>query len=304
MTSVKTYAQLVRLPNLFTALADILLGALACGAFEETGWWRYVLLLAASACLYSGGMVWNDFFDVDQDRRERPYRPIPSGRVSRSQAGRLGTALLASGLFLATASGFLSGEMNLAPATIGMLLIAAILSYDAWLKRTPLGPVGMGLCRFLNVLMALALCASAAWTGRIYLAMVVGIYIVGVTWFARTEARISSRASLVVGAAIMLLGLCLALPLPIVARSLRSEPVTSVLFPYLLVALAFLVGIPVMRAQQRPKPELVQAAVKRAIFGLVLLDATLATALAGVAGLAIALLLLPAMYLGRWLYST
>ena len=76
------------------------------------------------------------------------------------------------------------------------------------------------------------------------------------------------------------------------------------LFPYLLGALAFLVGIPVWRAQRRPKPELVQAAVKRAIFGLVLLDATMATAMAGVAGLAIALLLLPAMYLGRWLYST
>lgn len=304
MSSARTYAQLVRLPNVFTALADILLGAAACGAFEQAGWWRYGFLLAASACLYSGGMVWNDFFDVDQDRRERPFRPIPSGRVSRAQAGRFGTVLLASGLFLAAASGFFGGEMNFAPATTALLLVAAILLYDAWLKRTPLGPVGMGLCRSLNVLMALAECPSAAWTGRIYLAMVVGIYIVGVTWFARTEARISRRASLVVGAAIMLLGLCLALPLPIVARLLRPEPVTWILFPYLLVALAFLVGIPVARALEVPKPELVQAAVKRAIFGLVLLDATLATAVAGAAGLAIALLVFPAMYLGRWLYST
>ena len=40
------------------------------------------LLLLASACLYCGGMVWNDYFDREQDRRERGDRPIPSGKVA------------------------------------------------------------------------------------------------------------------------------------------------------------------------------------------------------------------------------
>ena len=48
----------------------------------------------------------------------------------------------------------------------------------------------------------------------------------------------------------------------------------------------------------------VQAAVKRAIMGLIVLDAVLATALAGTVGLVILLLLVPALYLGRWIYST
>jgi 4-hydroxybenzoate polyprenyltransferase len=38
--------------------------------------------------------------------------------------------------------------------------------------------------------------------------------------------------------------------------------------------------------------------------GLVILDAALATALGGILGLAILILLLPALYLGRWIYST
>src|SRR5207248_5643169 len=88
MSRAQTYAQLVRLPNVPTALADICLGALAAGALPGR-WLSFALLLPASACLYCAGMVWNDYFDVEQDRRERPSRPIPSGRMTRREAARL-----------------------------------------------------------------------------------------------------------------------------------------------------------------------------------------------------------------------
>src|SRR5262245_28722487 len=80
MNRLLPYAQLVRLPNVFTALADIALGALVTAALPAH-WPAFVLLLLASACLYSAGMVWNDYFDLEQDRRERPFRPLPSGRI-------------------------------------------------------------------------------------------------------------------------------------------------------------------------------------------------------------------------------
>ena len=41
-------------------------------------------------CLYAAGMVLNDAFDAELDARERPERPIPSGRISRSRHGVLG----------------------------------------------------------------------------------------------------------------------------------------------------------------------------------------------------------------------
>ena len=98
----------------------------------------------------------------------------------------------------------------------------------------------------------------------------------------------------------MLTSLILALAAPVTLEN--SSP--SILFPYLLVALGFGIGIPVCRATVRPAPPHVQRAVKRSIMGLVVLDAVLATALAGAIGLIILLLLLPALYLGRWIYST
>jgi 4-hydroxybenzoate polyprenyltransferase len=180
------------------------------------------------------------------------------------------------------------------------MLAVAIVLYDGWLKRTWAGPLGMGACRTLNVLLGLSLAGPHAPPWSVHLAGIVGIYIVGVTWFARTEARTSKQSTLAAAALVMLAGLLLALLLPLWLEPGTSSP----LFPYLLVGLGLLVGVPVWEAVDRPAPSQVQAAVKRAIFGLVLLDALLATVFAGAVGLVILALLLPAMWLGKRLYST
>src|SRR5438132_2799469 len=107
-TSWRAYAQLVRLPNVFTAMADIALGwlcAVAAGT-PAARWPSFLLLMASSACLYSAGMVWNDFFVVEQGQRERPFRPIPSGCISRRAAGVLGAFALLVGVACARVAGF------------------------------------------------------------------------------------------------------------------------------------------------------------------------------------------------------
>ena len=75
-------------------------------------------------------------------------------------------------------------------------------------------------------------------------------------------------------------------------------------YPYLLAGFTLYVGFPVAAAVREPTPKRVQQAVKRCIFGLVILDAVLATAFVGWPGLLIGLLLLPAIWLGKWVYST
>jgi 4-hydroxybenzoate polyprenyltransferase len=102
----------------------------------------------------------------------------------------------------------------------------------------------------------------------------------------------------------MLAGVLLALPLPVFLEQAGWGPTPSPLFPYLLVGFGFLVGIPVGRAIGRPEPAPVQAAVKRAVLGLVVLDAVLATGAAGTIGLLLLIFLPPALFLGRWIYST
>src|SRR5262249_22501360 len=141
------YARLVRLPNVFTAAADILLAALIVG-LPRVGW-SLPLLLIVSACLYSAGMVFNDVFDAKRDLRERPFRPIPSGRISLFTAFQLGVVLMViagiAAFFADKVSQYWAGQAFVFAELIGL----AVLAYDIWLKNTWAGPVGMGLCRFL-----------------------------------------------------------------------------------------------------------------------------------------------------------
>jgi len=303
MSRTRAYAQLVRLPNIFTACADIALGGFvvvgrSTNSAPATMYAVYAALMVASGALYSAGMVWNDYFDVEQDRRERPQRPLPAGRVTRPRAAALGSILLALGVAAAALAGWMCSPAIFYPPAIAGVLVACILLYDGWLKRTTLGPVGMAACRFLNVLLGISPAPALLAEPGLHIATVVGVYILGVTWFARTEAGQSRRPALIAAAVVMFASLSAALPLGI------SVAGPSRLFAAMLTFLALLVGVRVLAAIREPTPALVQAAVKRSILGLVVLDAALAVLWAGPAGLAILLLLVPALYLGRWIYST
>ena len=290
--SLLAYAQLLRLPNVFTAFADIAMSACAAGYVLEA-FDTFALLLMASGSLYCGGMVWNDIFDRREDRKTQAFRPIPSGRVPVQNAVGIGIITFALGIGC--------GAIANVPLEILIALPAMILLYNSWLKHTPLGPVAMGACRFLNVLMGLSGSGLDIWTDlNLHLAATTGLYIVGVTWFARTEESISGRRSLTAASVVIFVAIVLAVTVP---SHLAAERGT-VFFPYLLVAFSFLIGVKLVAAIQQPGPKPVQAAIKRCILGLIVLDAILATAFVGLPGLLILLLLPPALWLGKWVYST
>lgn len=294
------FAQLMRLPNVFTAFADIALGALAAGYLADRPG-AFALLLLTSGSLYLAGMVWNDWFDRAEDARTQAFRPIPSGRVPARAAMILGSALVVLGLGFASLAG-LSFELSYShPAVIAVAITLAVFAYNSYLKHTPVGPVGMGLCRFLNVLLGVSGAGGELLDPvPLHLAGVIGFYIVGVTWFARTEETESQRWQLIPAAIVMGLALVAGLLLPVH----KPDGSTPFYFPYLIVAFGFYVGFAVVKAIAKPDPRHVQAAIKRSILGLVILDAVLATVFVGWPGLTILLLSVPARLLGRWVYST
>ncbi|WP_020471050.1 UbiA family prenyltransferase [Zavarzinella formosa] len=293
-------ARLLRLPNVFTAFADIGLGlcvtaGLSPQSLDDSFPWRAALLVLASGLLYMAGMVWNDWFDLEEDRLTRPGRPLPSGKISTRTASLIGFVLMLAGVGAAAGASPVSG-------IYAGGLVLAILAYDARIKRTPWGPLGMAACRFLNVLMGVSLADTVAvpLVTRVHLALTIGLYIVGVTWFARTEEKRSEPKTLRRAGFVMLAAGLLA-----VAVGVRVPPGTSsVLFPYLLVVGAFWVGSKIVPAIRQPTPGNVQAGVKRSIFGLVVLDALLASVFIGTPGLLLVGLLPPALLLGKWVYST
>jgi len=310
MIAFRTLAQLVRLPNLPTAIADIALAALATDSLPLQ-WFAFLLLAIASCSLYMAGMVWNDYFDADRDRKERPERPIPSGRISRKVAGRIGATLVALGLVFACLAGAarVDDEGNrdtLRPLSMAICLSVAIFAYDGWLKKTAMGPVAMGSCRFFNVLMGITLSGGWAWPLGPALALAVGTYIAGVTWFARTEAVRSNQRALAGAAIVMAGGITLLGVMPNYAGTYGEVRFKPDIFWLVLLAAMF---VPLARgggnAVLYPDPQHVQRVVKASIRSLILFDAAIAVGVYGPQwGIAIVALVVPMLLLGRWVYST
>ena len=112
----------------------------------RAGW---PLLALAFSLLYTGGMYLNDAFDRESDARERPERPIPSGRIGAGQVFAIGFGLLAAGVLPWRVAAAGPGGGGRAAVWSAVLLAAVITLYDAWHKANPLSPVVMGLCRVL-----------------------------------------------------------------------------------------------------------------------------------------------------------
>ena len=299
------YLQLVRLPNAFTAMADVAMGFFFTHTIFASGDLLVLgLLVGASSLLYSAGMVLNDVFDIRVDARQRPERPLPSGRIPLARARYLGFELLTAGLILAWVASLVTTDLR--SGIVAVALAGCIVLYDGLLKRTPLGPAAMGGCRMLNVLLGMS-AAAGPWEMQHWLAaLAIGTYVAGITWFARNEAAKSSRVQLALGTVLMVSGIGLLIPLPgmidSVATILREEPIR---WPILIVLIAALVGRRCVRAVLDPTPEAVQAAVRHAIFSLVVLDAAVVFAVGGLPrAVMVLLLLVPTMFLGKWVYST
>ncbi len=300
---MRAYLQLVRLPNVFTAMADILLGFLLTHrTLEPVG--GFALLLGSSSLLYLAGMVLNDYFDREQDARERPFRPIPSGRVSATTALMLGLLLLAGGAALGWAATLAFGDWR--PGMVATLLAAGVFTYDGLVKQTPVAPVVMGACRTLNVLLGMSL-SFQAWSPAYWaVACGVGLYIVGVTTFARSEARDSGRWQLALGLTLLVAGLAVVASMPGWATGTEWPPIRVQANWYVFWGLfGLLIGYRCLRAVLDPRPAMVQVAVRNCIFALVILDAAACLAVQEKFwGVVILLLLVPMLTIGRWIYST
>jgi len=262
---LRGYLELLRPANVTTALADVLAGYAVAGLANPPAlpW-----LLIATACLYAGGIVLNDVFDRNVDAVERPERPIPSGRVSTSNAGLLGAGLLAAGVAAASAA-------NPTALAMAVAIAGAVLLYDGVSKRYPVvGPINMGMCRALNLGLGMAAVPDML-AVRWPLGAIPLVYIAAVTTLSRGEvwggARSTARVAfaLVVGVLTALSALALRAPSPSAAALL------------LTLFLAWRVVPPFWQAVRVGGPTTIRRAVRAGVLSLVLVDAVIGASYAG-----------------------
>lgn len=321
-----SYLRLLRAPNVFSAIADIAAGFIfAQGSLEP--WPVLATLAAASMCLYMSGMVLNDVYDLEIDRAERPNRPLPSGQIPVGSARTLGFLLLGVGVVLATLAGHVINGPGQAilpwrSGCVALLLAGCIVLYDGWAKQTWFGPVVMGLCRMLNLLLGMSVASALPLDGgliagygadHLLVAGGMGVYIAGVTLYARDEVGESSAFVLGAGAVVMILGIVLVGSWPSFTDDLRRLGGGGGLFGFsavmvwrlLLTLLCLTNARRCFSSLVDGSPQAIQVAVVQALMSIILYDATIAMAGGGeTLAMAVAALVAPAWLLGRWVYST
>ena len=290
---LKAYLQLCRPANLPTAAADILAGISISGLFAGVGAFKipvvdlfpFLMLILASVFLYAGGVVLNDVFDLAIDEVERPERPIPSGIVSLGKARSFGFALLLVGIYFA----FLA---NINSGIISVFLAVSILSYDKFAKHhAVLGPLNMGICRGLNLLMGISLLNTMEnWP----YVLVPVVFIFAVTMISRGEVHGKNKGN------ILLAGLLYVVVLSGVFYLHQVYANGDLWYVLFLALFAFMVFKPLIKAYQNNTPENIKKAVKSGVLSIILLDAAMAVAHANIIIGVLMLLLLPlSMYLAK-----
>jgi len=178
----RTWAQLARAPNLFSIPGDPLAGYLLAGGSLLSP--RVAVAMAAALCIYAGGLFFNDYFDRDEDARDRPERPIPSGAVPPERVRAAGVYLHGAGIAISFMTGHLLAFL------VATCLVLATLAYNGGAKRDPgFGPALMGGCRAGSVLLGAAFSASG-WPPAVWIVAVHSLLFFGLlTWLAAGEIR-------------------------------------------------------------------------------------------------------------------
>ena len=162
-SNARAWLEIMRISNAPTVVSNAIAGgALGLSAKSGTSGLdpldaRWIIVLAPLCC-YIGGMVLNDAFDARIDARERPERPIPSGRISRSAAFVVGALLLLGGIAFAAATGSMLATLATA------VLAIAVLAYDAAHSHTAASIVLLAICRALAAIIPMAVFAAGAQT--------------------------------------------------------------------------------------------------------------------------------------------
>jgi UbiA prenyltransferase family len=185
VSSASDWLALARVSNTPTVVSNSVAGAVLVSA--SPGFATVAAVAVAMALFYTAGMVLNDVMDVSVDRRERPERPLPSGRIAVTTALWAAIALFVVGEVLL-------GAIRWEPAVAGAGLVALIVVYDAWHKGNALSPLLMAACRAMVYVVA-ALAIAGALNDEVWgAAAMLLIYVVGLTQVAKAEgAGIAAR---------------------------------------------------------------------------------------------------------------
>jgi 4-hydroxybenzoate polyprenyltransferase len=279
----------MRLANIVTAISDILAGIAIAFYVGNVDWSTaevrpVIFLIIATIGLYGGGVVLNDVFDAELDKTERPERPIPSGLISKFEAAAFGSLLLVAGVV--SAAMVHPGKLLSESTLIAVAIAVAAVVYDKWGKHHSfLGPLNMGVCRGLNLLLGMSI-LPVTLVQYGYVCLVPILYIAAITMISRGEVHGGKKTTLYGAVALYIIVISAILVIAFFNGTLLYALGFILLF-------AVLIFPPLQKAINEPKGPLIGKAVKAGVIALIAMNAAWAAAFGAIYFALLILLLLP-----------
>lgn len=294
----KDYFLLIRLPNLFTLPSNILVGfAIASSlTLTITSLVQVLLLVTISILLYCVGLVLNDLFDYNIDKKERPDRPLASGKISRKIAIVLVT------IFSVIALG-LSILVSVPTFGISLVLIALIFGYDKYLKNTQAGPFIIAAARMMNVMLG----TSASFNNidsfpqfviLVFVLTITFVYVSLIGFISKYEVQGFSENIKLYLIRVVIAGIISSITLFTFIGFFKYESLI------ILALFLFIMTKAVYRIQNKDSKG-IQQCIQKMIMSIIVLDSTYLSGIIGLAvGLAVLLLIAPLLIMSRKMYMT
>jgi 4-hydroxybenzoate polyprenyltransferase len=308
---LEDYLRLIRLPNLFTVPSNVLVGYFALIAPIHIDVVQLLLLAASSILLYASGLVLNDYFDIQTDLKERPYRPLPSGKISGRTACTIGIASMISANLVA----FFAGGPN--SCALSGLVSAVVISYNYKIKKTNFGPVAMGLARSINVVLGgspalyLILQNNTLFARIVFIFILIFWYIFSISLLSRKEVQFAedqkdsqtilrnSRATVVKCFSIVFV-IVVSLIILVFLGVFRQE-----LFVNLAMFSAIIITILVIQIKFGYSSSQLRDSIQNMVITIIVFDSIFISGVAGLDyGLPVLILVIPAVVFSRRLYMT
>jgi UbiA prenyltransferase family len=297
---LRQYLTLFRLPNVFTAPSNILAGYYAVVEPANASGLHLGILIICSILLYLSGIVLNDYFDIEVDRRERPLRPLPAGTVSKRK-------VLLIGIVFIIAANFISLLVSTSTLIIAAILSGTIVSYDYRMKYSVYGPGMMGAARALNVMLGsspifLTTVLNINNSARIAVVTVsLFLFVFGISRLSTKEIDETDQVRTAKGSFLMIFAvLAIIIVSGLVGVFLKDLFVNLALFAIIMI----ITFKPLLQRQPLSSKD-IQRTIKTMVLSIIVLDSAFVSGCAGTAyGLVTLMLIMPAIILSRKFYVT
>ncbi len=252
--------------------------------------------MLSSIFLYVSGVIFNDFFDIEIDRKERPSRPLPSGSISAQRAKKIAIGLM-------TFAFILSITVSWSSFIISVFLSGIILAYNYGLKHGKIsGPISMGSARFLNVILGASPVINFSLPTNslqlIFAAASVLTFVTVIAGFSRKEmSGIEVRRQIIFLFAVIYIIILLIIITNLLDLFMKWSLV-------ILVPFAIIISI-IFKQTLSGKSEAIQKGIKNMVISIIILDSVFISGVSGlIYGILTLLFLFPPILLSRKLYVT